>query len=62
MAKRILMIEDDETLSGMVDEYLGTRGIEVTTRSEAKSGLKLLKQAGKHLQTVLPTTRHARDR
>jgi len=46
VAERILMIEDDETLSGMVDEYLGARGIEVTTRPEAESGLKLLRQNG----------------
>ncbi len=44
MVERVLMIEDDETLSGMVGEYLGARGIEVTTRPEAESGLKLLKQ------------------
>ena len=44
MAERILMIEDDETLSGMVGEYLGARGIEVTSRPEAESGLKLLKK------------------
>ena len=44
MAERILMIEDDETLSGMVGEYLGARGIEVTSRPEAVSGLKLLKK------------------
>ncbi|MEE9263886.1 MAG: response regulator transcription factor [Vicinamibacteria bacterium] len=46
MAERILMIEDDETLSGMVGEYLGARGIEVTSRPEAESGLKLLKKNG----------------
>jgi len=46
VAERILMIEDDETLSGMVGEYLGARGIEVTSRPEAESGLKLLKKNG----------------
>ena len=46
MSERILMIEDDETLSGMVGEYLGARGIEVTSRPEAESGLKLLKKNG----------------
>jgi DNA-binding response OmpR family regulator len=40
------MIEDDETLSGMVGEYLGARGIEITSRPEAESGLKLLKKNG----------------
>ncbi len=42
MAKRILMIEDDEGLSEMVGEYLGKRGIEVIAKPDAKSGLKLL--------------------
>ncbi len=43
MPDRILMIEDDEGLSGMVGEYLGTRGFEVTARAEAATGLELLR-------------------
>ena len=43
MPDRILMIEDDEGLSGMVGEYLGTRGFEVTARAEAAIGLELLR-------------------
>jgi DNA-binding response OmpR family regulator len=43
MPERILMIEDDESLSGMVGEYLGTRGLEVTARPEAAAGLELLR-------------------
>jgi len=44
VTERILMIEDDESLSAMVGEYLGARGIEVTAKSEAESGLELLKR------------------
>ena len=44
MTERILMIEDDESLSAMVGEYLSKRGIEVTAKPDAKSGLKLLKR------------------
>jgi len=39
MAERILMIDDDTRLSGMVAEYLGARGLEVVTRPDAASGL-----------------------
>ena len=39
MAERILMIDDDTSLSGMVAQYLGTRGLEVVTRPDAASGL-----------------------
>ena len=42
MPERILMIEDDQSLSEMVGEYLGKRGIEVTAKADAESGLKLL--------------------
>jgi len=42
MAERILMIDDDTRLSGMVAEYLGTRGLEVVTRPDAASGLEEL--------------------
>jgi DNA-binding response OmpR family regulator len=46
VTERILMIEDDESLSEMVGEYLEERGIEVTTKPEAKAGLELLKRGG----------------
>jgi two-component system phosphate regulon response regulator OmpR len=36
---RILMIDDDTDLSGMVAQYLGARGLEVVTRPDATSGL-----------------------
>lgn len=39
MAPRILMIDDDTSLSGMVAQYLGTRGLEVVTAADAASGL-----------------------
>lgn len=44
MPERILMIEDDQSLSEMVGEYLGKRGIEVTAKTDAESGLKLLER------------------
>ncbi len=43
MAERILMIEDDESLSQMVGEYLEGVGLEVSTRPDAASGLQLLR-------------------
>src|SRR5262245_22605642 len=46
MAQRILMIDDDEPLTAMVGEYLGTLGLTVTTRPTAVGGLKLLQQGG----------------
>jgi two-component system, OmpR family, phosphate regulon response regulator OmpR len=46
MAERILLIEDDEPLSAMLSEYLGTRGFTVTARATASDGLKLLHQGG----------------
>ncbi len=42
MAPRILMIDDDTSLSGMVAQYLGTRGLEVVTASDAATGLSEL--------------------
>lgn len=42
MAEHILMIDDDKNLSAMVAEYLGKLGMEVTTRTTATAGLKLL--------------------
>ena len=44
VAERVLMIEDDESLSAMVGEYLGGFGMEVTARPSAGSGLELLRQ------------------
>ncbi len=46
MAERILMIEDDESLSQMVGEYLEGVGLEVSTRPDAASGLQLLRSGG----------------
>ena len=46
MAEHVLMIEDDERLSAMVSEYLGTRGIKVTARPTATEGLKLVRRGG----------------
>ncbi len=43
MAERILMIEDDESLSQMVGEYLQGVGLEVSTRPDAASGMQLLR-------------------
>ena len=42
MTERILMIDDDEQLSGMVGEYLGGAGMEVVARARANEGLDLL--------------------
>jgi DNA-binding response OmpR family regulator len=46
MTKRILMIEDDRGLAGMVAEYLKPAGLEITHRPTAAAGLALLKQGG----------------
>ena len=46
MPEHVLLIEDDEHLSSMLSEYLGTRGYTVTTRTTATDGLKLLRQGG----------------
>ena len=45
MAERILMIEDDESLSQMVGEYLGDVGMRVSARPDAASGMDLLRRA-----------------
>ncbi|MFQ5544619.1 MAG: response regulator transcription factor [Acidiferrobacterales bacterium] len=42
MAERILMIEDDESLSTMVAEYLSSMGLQITTRPTAADGLNTL--------------------
>ena len=46
MAARILMIDDDESLSAMVREYLSAHGCEVTTRPTASDGLPLVQRGG----------------
>jgi DNA-binding response OmpR family regulator len=46
MPEHVLLIEDDEHLSSMLSEYLGTRGYTVTARATATDGLKLLHQGG----------------
>ena len=43
---RILMIEDDEALSAMVGEYLGSVGYAVTPCSDAASGMATLERGG----------------
>jgi len=45
MAQRILMIDDDKSLSAMVAEYLGALGLAVITRPTAAAGLQLLQQS-----------------
>jgi DNA-binding response OmpR family regulator len=45
MAQRILMIEDDQRLAGMVVTYLGANGYEVTHAGTGKAGLELLRGA-----------------
>ncbi len=57
MGERILMIEDDERLAGMVVEYLGAAGFRVTHRPEALPGLDLLRRepfAALILDVMLP--------
>jgi DNA-binding response OmpR family regulator len=39
MLSQILIIDDDERLSGMLSEYLGSRGIVVECRNTARSGM-----------------------
>jgi len=43
MAQRILMIEDDQRLAGMVVTYLASNGFEVTHAATGKAGLELLR-------------------
>ena len=42
MGDRILMIEDDESLSAMLKEYLAPLGIELSARATARAGLDAL--------------------
>ena len=44
MSKRILMIEDDEDLASMVGEYLDSRGLDVTTRLNATTGMQAMRE------------------
>src|SRR5664279_226456 len=46
MSERVLMIDDDAALAGMVAEYLGTRGLSVTTAGTLGQGEVLLKRGG----------------
>ena len=46
MSERVLMIDDDAVLAGMVAEYLGTRGLSVTTAGTLEQGEALLKRGG----------------
>ena len=43
MVQRILMIEDDQRLAGMVVTYLGANGFEVSHAGTGKAGLELLR-------------------
>ena len=42
MGDRILMIEDDESLSAMLTEYLGSLGIDLCAKPNAEAGLYAL--------------------
>jgi DNA-binding response OmpR family regulator len=42
MSERILMIEDDESLSAMLEEYLAPLGIDLSAMPNAESGLNAL--------------------
>jgi DNA-binding response OmpR family regulator len=46
MTDRVLMIDDDQELAGMVAQYLAPFGMEVTARGDAESGLALLRRGG----------------
>ncbi len=46
MSEHILMIEDDESLSAMVGEYLNGFGMQVSTRPTAVEGLAVLQHGG----------------
>lgn len=41
---RLLMIEDDDRLAGMVSDYLGASGYELTHAPDASTGLDRLQQ------------------
>jgi DNA-binding response OmpR family regulator len=42
MATRVLIIDDDASLSEMLAEYLESNGLEVTSRGDARTGIKAL--------------------
>ena len=44
MAERILMIDDDNRLAGMVSDYLGGAGFRVTVAGTGRDGEALLKR------------------
>ena len=44
MAERILMIDDDDRLAGMVSDYLGGAGFRLTVAGTAREGEALLKR------------------
>ncbi len=46
MSKRLLLIEDDARLAGMVRDYLGESGFQVTIAGTGNAGLALQKQHG----------------
>ena len=46
MSERVLMIDDDAALAGMVAEYLGTRGLSVTVAGTLDQGEALLQRGG----------------
>jgi DNA-binding response OmpR family regulator len=52
MVERILMIDDDQSLSAMVREYLSAHGFVVTTQPTASDGLKLV-QGGRFEALIL---------
>ena len=59
MTKQILMIEDDARLAGMVRDYLGESGFDVTVAGTGKMGLALQRTHGFDaiiLDLMLPDT------
>lgn len=59
MSERILMIEDDESLSAMLEEYLAPLGIELSAKPNARAGLDALENAHYDaliLDVMLPDT------
>jgi len=46
MTERILLIEDDDRLAGMVRDYLGEAGFDVTIAGTGNEGLALQKDRG----------------
>ena len=59
MTKQILLIEDDAKLAGMVRDYLGESGFDVTVAGTGKKGLALQRKHGFDaiiLDLMLPDT------